>query len=173
MASFAACDLIDGDFSLWFDWWRLLPMVYKWQLLPVVWLRCFILRNDDFCLWFDWWRLLTACDLIDGVFCLWFDLWRLLPVVWLNGNLCQNDWLMGFWLMCFILRNGDFCLWFDWRWLISVVWLMYFIPQRWRLLPNCWLNELCPTISAKLMINGLLSPTVVWLLGWFFIQWLN
>jgi len=64
-----ACGLIDGVFCrLWFDWWRLLPLVI-W-LMPT--LACGLI-DGDFCLWFDGWRLLTACDLIDGVFCLWFD----------------------------------------------------------------------------------------------------
>ena len=168
---------IDGDLCLWFDWWRLLPVVWlngdfclwfdEWRLLPLVRLMASFaacgLINGDFCLWFDWWRFLpmvwwmatsassliegflswematsagglinscllplmvwliatSACGLIDGVFCrLWFDWWRLLPVVWLYGRFCQNDWLMGFWLMCFIPRSDDFCQDTD-RWALS------------------------------------------------------
>jgi len=48
----SAYDLMNGDFSLWFDWWRLLP--------PVIWLMAtlaFGLIDGVFCrMWFDWWR---------------------------------------------------------------------------------------------------------------------
>ena len=64
---------VDDDFCLWFDEWRLLPMV---RLMAI---SAYGLINDDFCLWFDEWRFLpmvrlmasfAACGLIDGVFCL-------------------------------------------------------------------------------------------------------
>ena len=97
----SACDLINGYFSLWFDEWRLLPVV--WLMVS---LACGVM-NDDLCLWFDQcrlqpvvWRMTTSsCALIDGDFCLCFDWWKLLP----------NGWLIGF-----ITRSGDFCQVSDW-----------------------------------------------------------
>jgi len=72
MAS-SAYGSVNGDFCLWFDWWRLLPVV---------------------------WRMTTSsCALIDGDFCLCFDWWKLLPNGWLigfitrSGDFCQvSDW---------------------------------------------------------------------------------
>jgi len=106
----SAYGLIDGDFCLWFDEWRLLPMV--WLMAT----SAYGSVNGDFCLWFDKWRLLpmvrlmatSAYGLINGDFCLRFD-----------GGFCQNDWLMGSWLMCFIPRNDDFCQDPD-RWALSL-----------------------------------------------------
>jgi len=127
-----------------------LMLVYKLQLLPMVWLKATFacgLIEGDFCLWFDWGRLLPVvwlkvtyvCGLIDDYFCMWFNWGRLLPVVWLRATsacglideLYPKKWrilpVVGLmatsacgWLMGFIPRNGDFCQWFDW----------------WRLLPK-------------------------------------
>jgi len=87
----SACDLINGYFSLWFDEWRLLSVVW---LMPS--LACGVM-NDDFCL--VWLMSSSACALIDGDFCLCFDWWQLLP----------NGWLIGF-----ITRSGDFYQVSDW-----------------------------------------------------------
>ena len=102
----SACGLINGYFSLWFDEWRLLPVV--WLMVS---LACGVM-NDDLCLWFDQcrlqpvvWRMTTSsCALIDGDFCMCFDWWKLLP---------------SSWLMCFITRSGDFCQVSD-RWALSL-----------------------------------------------------
>jgi len=121
----------NGVFSLWFDEWRLLPMVRLMATSACVWwlaTSAYGLMNGDFCLGFDWWRFLPWFDewrrlpmvrltatyaygLIDDV-CLWFDWWRLLPMVWLMASFACG------------LINGDFSLWFDWWRLLPVVWLM-------------------------------------------------
>ena len=98
---------------------------------------------------------ISAYGSIDGVFCrLWFDWWRLLPVVWLYGRFCQNDWLMGFWLMCFIPRSDDFCQDTD-RWALS--------PR------NNYFTINWDVILGRMPIIGLIIGSyphqLVWLLG--------
>jgi len=98
MEECTVCWFTNGDFFLWLDWGRLLPVVCLRATYACGWLMGFISRNDNFCL------------------CL--DRGQLLHVVSLKGTYAC-DWLMGF-----IPRNGNFCLCLD-RWqLLPVVWLM-------------------------------------------------
>jgi len=106
----------NGDFCLWFDWWRFLPELLidgfypkKWRLLPVVWLMATSAWMID---WLVSSREMTtsACGLIDVDF-------------------CQNDWLTGFTprmaTSACVLMNDDFC-----QWLING-----FCPEKWQSLP--------------------------------------
>jgi len=156
MASLA-CGLMNGDFCLWFDWWRFLPMVWLMAISVCG------LMNGDFCLWFDWWRLLpmvwlmaiSVCGLMNGDFCLWFDWWHLLPpVVWLMASFA--------------------CSFTKWQllpeWLIDGFLIDVFYPEKWRLLPMvrltmtpiCGLTDvfypLEMTTSARFLIGGLYPP---------------
>jgi len=78
-------------------------LVYKWWLLPVVWLMATSARM------LGWWVL--SQEMVTSTNGL------------INGDFCHNVWLMGF-----IPKNGNFRIWFDRQWLLSVVRLIYFIP---------------------------------------------
>ena len=120
---------------------------------------------------------ISAYGSIDGVFCrLWFDWWRLLPVVWLYGRFCQNDWLMGFWLMCFIPRSDDFCQDTD-RWALSP--RNNYFTINWDvilgrmpiigLIIGSYPHQLV-WLLGRIPVSGLFigsyPPLVVWSLGW-------
>jgi len=172
----------NGDFYLWFDWWRLLPMV--WLMASFA---AYGLINGDFChLWFDWWRFLPmvcwmatfAYGSIDGVFCrLWFDWWRLLPVVWLNGRMI--DWWIFDWCVlsrematsAYGSRDGDSYLWSDWCILSLRNDGFCQDPDRWALSPKngyCTVNwdVILGRIPISGLIIGLIPHQLVWIWVW-------
>jgi len=81
----------NGDFCMWFNWWRLLPKWLidgfypeKWRPLSVVWLMATSARM------IDWWVL--SREMVISAYVL------------MDGDFCQKGWLMGF-----IPRNGNIC----------------------------------------------------------------
>jgi len=144
MATFA-CGLIDGDFCLWFDWWRLLPVFWWMATSANSWLMVFVLRNGDLCPCFDWWRLLLVFW--------WMTFYRngwLMGFILRNGNIYQtsNRWVSSPRNIYFTISR-DFimgCYLFSglsplqWRWLVRfvplVAWFVRFAPSAVKFAPS-------------------------------------
>lgn len=104
-------------------------LVYKWQLLPMVWCMATSAKTWVGTSLVVWLKAISACGLINGNFCLWFDYGAFsLQVVWLWGILLSVAWLM----VCFPYSWFDIVLYPNIK-LIHLQWYYF----QWRLLSVC------------------------------------